>query len=39
VLARIRLTFKQHRFETMAVTIVCVALTATALVEAYRLTP
>ena len=37
MLARIRLTFKQHRFETMAVTIVCVALTAAALVEAYRL--
>jgi hypothetical protein len=37
MLSRIRLTFKQHRFETVAVTIVCVGLTAAALIEAYRL--
>ena len=35
--ARIILTFKQHRFETVAVTIVCVGLTLAALIEAYRL--
>jgi hypothetical protein len=37
MLSRIRLTFKQHRFESIAVTIVCVGLTAAALIEAYRL--
>ena len=37
MLSRIRLTLKQHRFETIAVTIVCVGLTAAALIEAYRL--
>ncbi len=37
MLSRIRLTFKQHRFETLAVTIVCVGLTAAALIEAFRL--
>ena len=37
MLSRIRLTFKQHRFETIAVAAVCVALTAAALIEAYRL--
>ncbi len=35
--ARIILTLKQHRFETVAVTIVCVGLTLAALVEAFRL--
>jgi ABC-type transport system involved in multi-copper enzyme maturation permease subunit len=35
--ARIILTFKQHRFETVAVTIVSVGLTVAALIEAYRL--
>jgi hypothetical protein len=35
--ARIILTLKQHRFETVAVTIVCVGLTLAALIEAYRL--
>jgi hypothetical protein len=34
---RIWLTFKQQRFETIAVTIVCVGLTAAALIEAFRL--
>jgi ABC-type transport system involved in multi-copper enzyme maturation permease subunit len=37
MLSRIRLTFKQHRFETMAVTIVFVGLTVAALIEAFRL--
>jgi hypothetical protein len=37
MLTRIRLTLKQHRFETVAVTIVCVGLTLAALIEAYRL--
>ena len=37
MLSRIRLTFKQHRFEAIAVTIVCLGLTAAALIEAYRL--
>ncbi len=35
--ARIILTLKQHRFETVAVTIVCVGLTLAALIEAFRL--
>ena len=34
---RIWLTFKQQRFETIAITVVCVVLTAAALIEAYRL--
>jgi hypothetical protein len=37
MLTRIRLTLKQHRFETIAITVVCVGLTAAALIEAYRL--
>ncbi len=37
MLSRIRLTLKQHRFETIAVTIVSVGLTVAALIEAYRL--
>ncbi|MGD0121122.1 MAG: ABC transporter permease subunit [Candidatus Limnocylindrales bacterium] len=37
MLSRVRLTFKQNRFETIAVAIVCVGLTAAALIEAYRL--
>ncbi len=37
MISRIRLTFKQHRFEALAVAIVCVGLTAAALIEAYRL--
>jgi len=37
MLTRIRLTLKQHRFETIAVTVVCVGLTVAALIEAYRL--
>ena len=37
MLARIWLTFKQHRFETIAVTVVCLGLTAAALIEAFRL--
>lgn len=37
MLARIILTLKQHRFETIAVTVVCVGLTLAALIEAYRL--
>jgi hypothetical protein len=35
--ARIFLTLKQHRFETIAVTVVCVGLTVAAVIEAYRL--
>jgi len=37
MLTRIWLTFKQHRFETIAITVVCVGLTAAALIEAFRL--
>jgi hypothetical protein len=37
MLSRIRLTLKQHRFETIAVAIVCVGLTVAALIEAFRL--
>jgi ABC-type transport system involved in multi-copper enzyme maturation permease subunit len=37
MLTRIWLTFKQHRFETLAISIVCVGLTAAAFIEAYRL--
>jgi hypothetical protein len=37
MLTRIRLTLKQHRFETIAISIVCLGLTAAALIEAYRL--
>ena len=37
MLPRIRLTLKQHRFETIAVTVVCLGLTAAALIEAFRL--
>jgi hypothetical protein len=35
--ARIILTLKQHRFETIAITVVCIGLTVAALIEAYRL--
>jgi hypothetical protein len=37
MLTRIRLTLKQNRFETIAVAVVCLGLTAAALVEAWRL--
>jgi hypothetical protein len=37
MLTRIWLTLKQHRFETIAVTVVCVGLTVAALIEAFRL--
>ncbi len=37
MLSRIRLTLKQHRFEAIAITVVCVGLTVAALIEAYRL--
>ena len=37
MLTRIWLTFKQHRFETISITVVCVGLTAAALIEAFRL--
>ena len=37
LLTRIWLTYKQHRFETIAIVVVCVGLTAAALIEAYRL--
>jgi hypothetical protein len=37
MLTRIRLTLKQHRFETIAITVVCLGLTAAALIEAFRL--
>ena len=37
MLSRIWLTLKQHRFETIAVTIVGVGLTLAALIEAFRL--
>jgi hypothetical protein len=32
------LTIKQHRFETLAIVIICLGLAAAALIEAYRLT-
>jgi hypothetical protein len=35
--ARIILTLKQHRFETIAITVVCLGLAVGAVVEAYRL--
>jgi hypothetical protein len=35
--SRIILTLKQHRFETIAITVVCVGLTIAALIEAFRL--
>ena len=37
MITRIWLTFKQHRFETTAILVVCLGLTAAALIEAYRL--
>ena len=37
MLTRIRLTLKQHRFETLAIAVVCVGLAVAALIEAYRL--
>lgn len=37
MLTRIRLTLKQHRFETLAISIVCLGLAAAALIEAFRL--
>jgi hypothetical protein len=37
LLTRIWLTFKQQRFETIAISIVCIGLTAAALIEAFRL--
>lgn len=37
MLTRIWLTYKQHRFETLALVIVCLGLTAAALIEAFRL--
>lgn len=37
MLTRIWLTYKQHRFETIAILVVCLGLTAAALIEAYRL--
>ncbi|HEY5486202.1 MAG TPA: ABC transporter permease subunit [Candidatus Limnocylindrales bacterium] len=37
MLTRIRLTLKQHRFETIAITVVCLGLSAAALIEAFRL--
>jgi ABC-2 family transporter protein len=37
LLTRIWLTFKQHRFETIAIAAVCGGLAAAALIEAYRL--
>ena len=35
--SRIRLTLQQHRFETIAITVVCVGLVIAALFEAFRL--
>ncbi len=37
MLTRISLTLKQHRFETIAVTVLCLLVGAAALVEAFRL--
>jgi hypothetical protein len=37
MLTRIWLTYKQHRFETIAIVVVCLGLAAAALIEAYRL--
>jgi hypothetical protein len=37
LLTRIWLTFKQQRFETIAIAAVCIGLTAAALIEAFRL--
>src|ERR1035437_6949802 len=37
MLTRIRLTLKQHRFETIAISVVCVGLAVAALIEAFRL--
>jgi hypothetical protein len=37
MLTRIWLTYKQHRFETIAIALVCLGLAAAALIEAYRL--
>jgi ABC-2 family transporter protein len=37
MLTRIWLTIKQHRFETIAIAVVCLGLTAAALIESYRL--
>ena len=37
MLTRIWLTYKQHRFETMAILVVCLGVAAAALIEAFRL--
>src|ERR1035437_6479094 len=37
MLTRIRLTLKQHRFETISISVVCVGLVVAALIEACRL--
>ena len=37
MLARIRLTLKQHRFETISITVVSLGLAVAALIEAFRL--
>jgi hypothetical protein len=37
MLTRIRLTLKQHRFETISITVVSLGLAAAALIEAFRL--
>jgi hypothetical protein len=37
MLTRIWLTYKQHRFETIAIALVCLGVAAAALIEAYRL--
>ena len=34
---KILLTFKQHRFETIAITVLCLGLAAAGLIEAFRL--
>ena len=34
---RIWLTFKQHRFETIAITVLCLGLAVAGVVEAFRL--
>jgi len=37
LLTRIWLTYKQHRFETIAIVVVCLGVAVAALIEAYRL--
>ena len=37
MLTRIKLTLKQHRFETIAITILCVGLAVAGVIEAFRL--